>query len=165
MAQNEHAASTAAPALAGPVPQRGRYLKISMFMKKLPHLTDDYFRAYWANNHRLLVLENSTFTSKVRRYNQLREQAAALGGEVLEYDGVAEFWVETLEDWESVARDPDFVRILSGKFPSFPPSKNQLNHVMLRGRFEGDVANFVLPPLHVMLGYDYLVIGDNRGVE
>ncbi|KAK1974607.1 hypothetical protein LZ30DRAFT_754621 [Colletotrichum cereale] len=67
---------------------------------------------------------------------ELRGQAERLGGTVLDFDGAAEFWVETLEDWESISRDPEFVRVVSG-----------------------DMLNFVLEPLHVTLGYDYLVIG------
>ncbi|CCF45300.1 hypothetical protein CH063_14426, partial [Colletotrichum higginsianum] len=67
---------------------------------------------------------------------ELREQAARLGGTVLDFDGAAEFWVESLEDWEAIWGDPEFVRILSA-----------------------DMANFVLEPLHVTLGYDYLVVG------
>lgn len=47
---------------------------------------------------------------------ELREQAARLGGTVLDFDGAAEFWVESLEDWEAIWGDPEFVRILSGEF-------------------------------------------------
>ncbi|GKT41171.1 uncharacterized protein ColSpa_01352 [Colletotrichum spaethianum] len=69
---------------------------------------------------------------------ELREQAERLGGTVLDFDGAAEFWVETLEDWESIARDPEFLRVVSG-----------------------DMLNFVREPLHVTLGYDYLVVGND----
>jgi hypothetical protein len=60
------------PASSGPVPKPGKYLKVSLFLKKLPTVTDDYFHAYWANNHVKVALENDTFRHKVRRYNQVR---------------------------------------------------------------------------------------------
>ncbi|WQF79296.1 Putative EthD domain-containing protein [Colletotrichum destructivum] len=144
MTQQKPVASRTALALTGPAPERGRYLRITMYIRKLPGITDDYFHAYWANNHRQAALANSTFAAKIRRYSQyhitpeLREQAARLGGTVLDFDGAAEFWVESLEDWEAIWGDPEFVRILSA-----------------------DMANFVLEPLHVTLGYDYLVVGND----
>ncbi|KZL77398.1 dimeric alpha-beta barrel doman containing protein [Colletotrichum tofieldiae] len=142
MAQQKPTVPGTAPSLIGPAPERGRYLKITMFIRKLPDITNEYFHAYWANNHVQVSLANATFASKIRRYNQyhitpeLREQAERLGGTVLDFDGAAEFWVETLEDWESIARDPDFVRVVSG-----------------------DMLNFMREPLYVTLGYDYLVAG------
>ncbi|KAK2031043.1 hypothetical protein LX32DRAFT_691941 [Colletotrichum zoysiae] len=113
-----------------------------MFMKKLPDITDEDFHAYWANNNVQDSMANSTFASKIRQYSQyhirpeLRGQAKIPGGTLFEFDGAAEFWVETLADWESIAHDPDFVRVVSD-----------------------EMLNFVLEPLHVTLGYGYLVIG------
>lgn len=62
---------SSAPALKGPAPKPGRYVKISIFLRKLPHITDEYFHAYWANNHIIPALANKLFVEKVRRYNQV----------------------------------------------------------------------------------------------
>ena len=59
------------PALTGPAPNEGKYLKVSLYLRKLPHITDDYFHAYWANNHVIPALANKNFVSRVRRYNQV----------------------------------------------------------------------------------------------
>ncbi|GKT84316.1 LOW QUALITY PROTEIN: dimeric alpha-beta barrel domain containing protein [Colletotrichum tofieldiae] len=148
-----------------------------MFIRKLPDITNEYFHAYWANNHVQVSLANATFASKIRRYNQLpklmtrgsmlmgdgqyhitpelREQAERLGGTVLDFDGAAEFWVETLEDWESIARDPDFVRVVSGELASSAVRRTR----MLNSWAIGDMLNFMREPLYVTLGYDYLVAG------
>lgn len=59
------------PALSGPAPKPGQYVKISLYLKKLPHISDDYFHAYWANNHLVPAFANKKFMDKVRRYNQV----------------------------------------------------------------------------------------------
>lgn len=82
MTQQKPVASRTALALRGPAPERGRYLRITMYIRKLPGITDDYFHAYWANNHREAALANSTFAAKIRRYSQV----SSAGGDV---EGVA----------------------------------------------------------------------------
>lgn len=59
------------PAPTGPVPKPGKYLKVSLYLKKQPHVTDDYFHAYWANNHLVPAFGNKNFMDRVRRYNQV----------------------------------------------------------------------------------------------
>lgn len=59
------------PAPTGPVPEPGKYLKVTVFVKKKPEVTDEYFHAYWANNHIVPALANKNFMDKVRRYNQV----------------------------------------------------------------------------------------------
>lgn len=63
--------SNQGPPPSGPVPKPGRYLKISLYLRKQPNVTDAYFHAYWANNHLEPALKNKTFTDKTRRYNQV----------------------------------------------------------------------------------------------
>lgn len=67
--------STQGPAPSGPPPKPGKYLKISLYLRKQPHVTDEYFHAYWANNHIEPALKNKKFTDRVRRYNQVRSPA------------------------------------------------------------------------------------------
>jgi hypothetical protein len=101
-----------------------QYLKISLFLKKLPNITEEQFHEHWKGQHVNLAMENKTFTSKTRKYNQvhitpeLRKEAAAFGIPVMEYDGIAEVWVDNMEDWKEVVSDPDFVKKIAGKFCS-----------------------------------------------
>jgi hypothetical protein len=62
---------------SGPAPTQGKYLKVSVFLKKKPEVTDDFFHAYWANNHIVPALATQTFMDKVRRYNQVSPAFAA----------------------------------------------------------------------------------------
>lgn len=56
---------------SGPAPQPGKYVKVSLYLKKLPHVSDDHFHAYWANNHLVPAFAHKKFMDKVRRYNQV----------------------------------------------------------------------------------------------
>lgn len=56
---------------SGPVPIPGKYVKVSLYLKKLPHVSDDHFHAYWANNHLVPAFAHQKFMDKVRRYNQV----------------------------------------------------------------------------------------------
>jgi hypothetical protein len=56
----------------GPAPTRnGKLLKITLYLKKLPHVSDTFFHAYWANNHVGPAVSNPKFRQKVVRYNQV----------------------------------------------------------------------------------------------
>jgi hypothetical protein len=105
--------------------QPKQYLKISLFLKKLDTITDDQFHAHWKGQHVDLALQNNTFNSKTRKYNQvhitpeLRKEAAVFGIPVMEYDGIAEVWVDSMEDWMKVVSDPDFVKVIAGEFSFF----------------------------------------------
>ena len=58
-------------AASGPAPKLGKYVKVSLYLKKLPHVSDDHFHAYWANNHLVPAFAHKKFMDKVRRYNQV----------------------------------------------------------------------------------------------
>lgn len=60
------------PELTGKAPPPGRYAKVSLFLRKRSDISDEYFHAYWANNHVTPAFQNKTFIDKVRRYNQVR---------------------------------------------------------------------------------------------
>lgn len=46
---------------------------------------------------------------------ELKAQAEAFGIPVLDCDGIAEVWVDSLEDWKSVVSDPDFIKTIARK--------------------------------------------------
>ncbi|RDW64781.1 hypothetical protein BP6252_10432 [Coleophoma cylindrospora] len=126
-----------------------KYLKVSLFLTKLPELSDEQFHEYWRTKHLQLALENKSFSTKVRRYNQakltaaqhhssasLKSQASEFGLPVVAYDGVAEVWVDDLNTWKEIVSDPDFAAAIAS-----------------------DEKKFMQRPIHVMLGYDELKIG------
>ncbi|KAB5511237.1 hypothetical protein GE09DRAFT_982273, partial [Coniochaeta sp. 2T2.1] len=66
-----------------------------------------------------------------------REKAKVFGIPVMDYDGIAEVWVDSLEDWVEIVSDPDFQK-----------------------EVQADEPNFLQAPIHIMVGYDHMVIGD-----
>ncbi|KAK1044098.1 hypothetical protein LTR33_015338 [Friedmanniomyces endolithicus] len=125
-----------------------QYLKISLFLKKQPHVSDEFFHKHWETQHVDVAMRNKTFLAKARKYNQvhitpeLREQAAAFGIPVMDYDGIAEVWVDSLEDWNEVVADPAFVKEVGA-----------------------DEQLFILAPIHVQLSYDRLVIPGSQAAQ
>ena len=59
------------PAVNGPQPKPEKYLKVSLYLRKLPEISDEYFHGYWRNNHLVPAFANDTFMSKVRKYSQV----------------------------------------------------------------------------------------------
>jgi len=53
--------------------------------------------------------------SKVHIPPELKEQAKAFNIPVMEYDGIAEVWLDSLDDWKEVVSDPDFVEKVAGE--------------------------------------------------
>ncbi|CAK7233734.1 hypothetical protein SCUCBS95973_008696 [Sporothrix curviconia] len=141
-------ATNKGPAVKGPQPKPEKYLKVSLYLRKLPEVSDEYFHGYWRNNHLVPAFANETFMSKVRKYNQhhitpdLREQAQSLGIPVLDYDGIAEVWVDSVEDWKQIVTDTDFVKAVAE-----------------------DEKNFILYPINVMFGWDNLIIDEAAGIN
>ncbi|ERS95467.1 hypothetical protein HMPREF1624_07983 [Sporothrix schenckii ATCC 58251] len=140
--------SNSGPAVNGPLPTPGRYLKVSLFLRKVPSVSDEYFHGYWRNNHLVPAFANDTFMSKVRKYNQhhitpdVRAEAQSLGIPVLDYDGVAEVWVDGVEDWKQIVTDTDFVKAVAE-----------------------DEKHFILHPINVMFGWDNLIIDKEAGIN
>jgi hypothetical protein len=44
-----------------------------------------------------------------------REMTKAFGIPVMEYDGIAEVWVDSLEDWKAIVSDADFAKEVAGE--------------------------------------------------
>lgn len=71
----------------------------------------------------------------------------------MEYDGIAEVWVDSLEDWIEIVSDPEFQTKVQGE--CFTQSKAPSHQ-----QFSADEPNFLQAPIHIMVGYDHMVIGD-----
>jgi hypothetical protein len=117
-----------------------KYIKLTFYLKRLPDCTDEKFHQYWAENHAQVAMQHAVFNKVVRRYNQVRSHfrlasftaneidpqyhipdnlkvvAAKMGLPTLDYDGVAELWVDSLESWMEVANNIDFVKAIAGEF-------------------------------------------------
>ncbi|KAF2489791.1 hypothetical protein BU16DRAFT_420422, partial [Lophium mytilinum] len=95
-----------------------KYIKVSLMLKKRDEVTDEFFHQYWRGNHVDLAMANQKFMEKVVRYNQwhtspdLKKQAAAFGIPVPDYDGIAEVWVKSIEDWVEIVSDPAFIETI-----------------------------------------------------
>ncbi|KAK3056775.1 hypothetical protein LTR09_002568 [Extremus antarcticus] len=124
-------------------PAEKKYLKITLCLNKLDHLTNEEFSEYWRTTHADLALSNKTFTDRCRRYNQhhatpeTKEIARSFGNPTLDFDGIAEVWVDDLEAWKEISADQDFLEKI------LPDEKKFIQH-----------------PITVMLGYDYTVVGE-----
>jgi uncharacterized protein (TIGR02118 family) len=83
-------------------------LKLMFCLRRLPSFTAEGFREYWLNKHAPLV-RSVAHTLKIRRYVQchtlgdprLAASVAARGATVEPYDGVAELWWDSFEDFVS----------------------------------------------------------------
>ncbi|CAG8954367.1 hypothetical protein HYFRA_00005992 [Hymenoscyphus fraxineus] len=127
-----------------------KFVKVTLFIKKLPHITDEFFHNYWRKEHAEgSMFKGSIFAEKVLRYNQvhtsplLKAQAKELGFPLAEWDGYAEVWLRTLDDWKAIIEDEKFMDFIAA-----------------------DEKHFLEPGYHLMLSYDNLVIGEVRtGLE
>lgn len=86
----------------------GKYFKITMLVKKLANITDEYFHAYWDTCSIPLALDCKAFTDNVEKYYSqhqtpaLKAELGALGYPMADYDGITEVWVKDLQAWQKV---------------------------------------------------------------
>ena len=74
-------------------------LKVSCFLTRRPDLTHEEFYRYWTEQHTPMLAKPVEGGPKVYRYLQLHPIDAGVPGlQSASYDGVAEIWVEKLED-------------------------------------------------------------------
>ncbi len=83
--------------------------KLTFCLRRRPDLTNEEFRAYWRNTHADLVAERAG-PLRIRRYVQVHtEDLPGLheamrrrnGGAPEPYDGIAEIWVDSIDDLTS----------------------------------------------------------------
>lgn len=74
-------------------------MKISVFLTRRSDLTHQEFIEYWTQNHTKLLGDLPPGEVQVARYVQLQPTADAIPGfATATDDGVAELWVESVED-------------------------------------------------------------------
>lgn len=52
---------------------------------------------------------------------EVAKAAEAHGIPTLPYDGIAELWLESMEDWIKFSTDPAFTGAIGGEYSSIPP--------------------------------------------
>ncbi|KAI8954218.1 EthD domain-containing protein [Xylaria longipes] len=118
-------------------------IKISIFFKKLDSVDYDTFFGHWQTVHADLAVASQAFRQNIVRYSQhhqtpeMKERALGLGGNVLDYDGCAELWVRTWDDWLLFCNSKEYSSAL-----------------------KDDCDRFMAIPLTYMIGYENLVVGD-----
>ncbi|OJJ08263.1 hypothetical protein ASPVEDRAFT_47436 [Aspergillus versicolor CBS 583.65] len=118
-------------------------IKVSVFFKKLEGVTFETFFEHWQTVHADLAIATQAFQNHILRYAQhhqtpeMKERARSLGEGVLEYDGCAQLWVRTWDDWLAFYNSKEYAAALSD-----------------------DCNLFMQLPMTYMIGYENLVVGD-----
>ena len=95
-------------------------LKLTMCVKRLPHLTREEFDTYWRDHHGPLVRSHQKVL-RIRRYvqtslldNHLAQEAirASRGTLEVDFDGCAELWWNSLEDHAAARKTNEGAAIL-----------------------------------------------------
>jgi len=88
-------------------------IKLTYCLRRLPHLSREAFQDYWLNHHGPLVRAHAT-ALRLKRYVQSHTLAeadqdplrASRGGPVA-FDGIAELWWNSREDFEASFTTPE----------------------------------------------------------
>ncbi|KAF2499348.1 hypothetical protein BU16DRAFT_268445 [Lophium mytilinum] len=98
--------------------EKQKYIKLQVYVLKKDDISDDEFHKHWAIIHGDECKKIPEFNKYVKRYQQFhqtpqdRELAkSVLGDETLPYDGCAEFWMESLEDFKKFRDSEGFKTI------------------------------------------------------
>lgn len=147
-------------------------IKVSVFFKKKDGIDFDTFFGHWQTVHADLALATKAFRNHIIRYAQvsplnfhapkggrlaiflitfctqhhqtplMKERARSLGENVLDYDGCAQLWVRSWDDWMGFYNSAEYAAALSD-----------------------DCHRFMALPMTYMIGYENLVVGDaNKSV-
>ncbi|CAL1708482.1 unnamed protein product [Somion occarium] len=87
-------------------------IRVSCFLKKRPDMTLEQFSEHW-NGHGNLFTSQKAMKDNVVRYNQFHlapqhsETLAAAGFPIAPYDGVADVYVDKIEDVFAIFADED----------------------------------------------------------
>jgi uncharacterized protein (TIGR02118 family) len=83
-------------------------IKLFTFLRRKPELSHEGFCEYWQAVHAPLVLGAQPLARYVRRYvqNHAIMEPAISGFPVADFDGVGEFWFESVEDLTAVLDGP-----------------------------------------------------------
>ena len=91
-------------------------IKLVFCLHRQPHLSREEFQRYWRDTHAPLVRRHAAVL-RIRRYVQvhtlddpLQDALQASRGGPAAYDGVAELWWESRDEFETVMQDAEAQR-------------------------------------------------------
>ncbi|KAH8685063.1 EthD domain-containing protein [Ilyonectria robusta] len=118
-------------------------IKVSVFFRKLDSIDHDTFFGHWQTVHADLAVATQAFRKHIVRYSQhhqtveMKQRAESLGENVLDYDGCAQLWVRSWDDWLAFYNSKEYAAALSD-----------------------DCDRFMTLPMTYMVGYENLVVGE-----
>ncbi|KAF2645784.1 hypothetical protein P280DRAFT_513670 [Massarina eburnea CBS 473.64] len=121
---------------------RQPYIRFLIFIHKRADISQVKFHQWWRSVHADLAVAVAGFGGHCMRYVQLhtsteyKDELIKYGMEPLQFDGMGEMHVKSIEDWVKFQGSPAF-------------SEKLVN----------DGANFMDGPVKVMAGYDHLIYG------
>ena len=88
-------------------------IKLVYCLRRLPNLSHEEFQRYWLETHGALVRERAQ-ALRIRRYIQVHTLEGSINDALREsrdaleaYDGVAELWWESVEDFATATASPE----------------------------------------------------------
>ncbi len=88
-------------------------IKLVYCLRRLPKLSREEFQRYWLETHGALVRERAQ-ALRIRRYIQVHTLGGSINDALREsrdaleaYDGVAELWWESVEDFATATASPE----------------------------------------------------------
>ena len=103
-------------------------IKMSLFITRRSDLTREQFNDYWLNKHWPIVRTVSKVKTHTRRYVQLHNLGQTPQGyAALPFDGVAEAWFDSLDDFYKVVTSKGWHDIVQKDDLNYlDPSKTQV---------------------------------------
>lgn len=107
-------------------------LRLLLFFKRLPNVSDEHFHAWWSSVHADMSVSSPAFRKYVKRFAHLHQTPAhremlkpmmQMAGkeraQTLEFDGCAEMVVGSWEEYLELTMDPAYAQKMGGElFPS-----------------------------------------------
>ncbi|KAF7373863.1 Dimeric alpha+beta barrel [Mycena sanguinolenta] len=95
-------------------------IKLTIFIKKRDDISFEEFSKYWRETHGKLFVScglAAKYTIKYAQYHVLHDPEVVgklkkAGFQTLEYDGIGEFWFESLEKMEELFVDETTVKVM-----------------------------------------------------
>jgi len=88
-------------------------VKLIVCAKRKPGITREEFGRYWRESHGPLVKSVSEFIRHVRKYVQCHIVNSAVPlGTSSDYDGVAELWLDNLDELNKAFTEPRYLEII-----------------------------------------------------
>ncbi|PSR75387.1 hypothetical protein PHLCEN_2v9145 [Hermanssonia centrifuga] len=113
-------------------------IRIIGLIKRRPDITLEEFKERWGTRHAGILVSTRAVREKIVRYSQFHvltqpsEALAAAGVPIAPYDGMAEMWVDKIEDLLELFQDEEFQKNVLPDEANFLP-ENRENMLVLVG--------------------------------